>query len=119
MNIIMITRNLNANKDEEVTSPEIKSDWEQVNGKDTKTLAQIIGKAFFVRQYYEDISEWGSWQVMVWREALKAFEYNDGNLSFHIPELKDKIEFSSLQLNLEKWKEALPGWLPRQNSLRP
>ncbi len=46
---------------------------------------------------------------------LNAFEYKDGKLTIYPSEMK--TECYGLKLNLSKWEEALPGWLPVQTHL--
>jgi hypothetical protein len=99
-----------------------QSDWSEPDGYDTAKLAQIVDKIVFWRsqeEVEENVWMWRPWNLLVWSERWTAFHYSDGKMTFHIEELKDKTEFFNLQLNLERWREALPGWIPVKTGFGP
>jgi hypothetical protein len=97
------------------------SEWIQ---KDKDELSVIINKIVIYRDQFQssgDIWVWGEWIVSFLSNDVQLFQYKDGKVvcSWESEEDKNRIEYFNLELDLERWNEAVAGWIPVKTGFGP
>jgi hypothetical protein len=97
------------------------ANWTQ---QDKDELSAIVNKIVIYRsQSYtsKNLWVWDDWIVSFLSSNIRLFQYKDGKVICNWENEKDqgKIEFFNLELDLERWDEAVAGWIPVETGFGP